>query len=208
MDGSGRLLAVHRPRGDAMPKTVVSALFNFHDVTTPAGDGRDGDGVLGMIGTARASGGGGGGRRGGKRCSSSSCSGSEEWVHSSSASSSRRYVGQVYVYEIGCWLEVSTEVIGRESFWCAWEGGRQGHGEVREGGGWGEWREGRVGMGLYYCLPVCLGLVWTYVRICAQYILDFCRCRTFFDYCGMSTRRRIASSCVCEDLFLTVHFSL
>ena len=135
-----------------MPKTVVSALFNFRDVATPAGDG---DGVPGMMGTVRASGGGGGGRRGGKRCSSSSCSGSWEWAHSSSASSSRRYVGQVYVGEMGCWLEVPTEVIGWVKVLVRMEG-RQGHGEVREGSGQAVWMWG--------CTSVCrcvLDLFWT-----------------------------------------------
>eukprot|EP00903_Cladosiphon_okamuranus_P014952 g13840.t1 len=59
-DGSGALLLVDRPKGDAMPKTVVSALYNFRDVkdkedgaaedtqNQAGGDGgRDGDGARG-----------------------------------------------------------------------------------------------------------------------------------------------------------------
>lgn len=36
IDGSGELLVVDRPRGDTMPKTVVTALYNFRDVASPA----------------------------------------------------------------------------------------------------------------------------------------------------------------------------
>lgn len=76
-----------------MPKTVVSALFNFRDIAT-AGDGEG-------FASARGGGGrrGGGGSRHGKRCSTSSFVG--DGMHSSSASSRRYGMYDRYcVYEV------------------------------------------------------------------------------------------------------------
>eukprot|EP00752_Nemacystus_decipiens_P002394 g2259.t1 len=64
IDGSGELLIVERPRGDAMPKTVVSALYNFRDVKDNEDDDARGA-------HAEADGGGG---RGARRKGSSSAS--------------------------------------------------------------------------------------------------------------------------------------
>lgn len=75
IDGSGELLIVDRPQGDAMPKTVVSALFNFRDIqdqdnrvedpgAAPEGSGGRGGGGGGSVGSGKRrsnSGGGGGG---------------------------------------------------------------------------------------------------------------------------------------------------
>ncbi|CBN74549.1 hypothetical protein Esi_0030_0041 [Ectocarpus siliculosus] len=59
IDGAGELLIVDRVQGDAMPKTVVSALYNFRDVRDKLAGGENGGGGVG--------GDDGGGLDGGKR---------------------------------------------------------------------------------------------------------------------------------------------
>ena len=71
IDGSGEFIVVDRPRGDAMPKTVVSALYNFRDVQDNEGDmgaapeGSGNDGAGGAVGSGSGLGGGIGGGSGG-----------------------------------------------------------------------------------------------------------------------------------------------
>ncbi|CAM9372894.1 unnamed protein product [Ectocarpus fasciculatus] len=73
IDGCGELLIVDKLQGDAMPKTVVSALYNFRDVQDKlaggenggGGGGGDGDGDGGLGGGKRHRGGSIGGKTGG-----------------------------------------------------------------------------------------------------------------------------------------------
>lgn len=82
IDGSGELIIVERPQGDAMPKTVVSALYNFRDIK---GKEHGAAGVAQDETGGDCRGGRGGGRSRRKRSSSIACATTTENKQSGSA---------------------------------------------------------------------------------------------------------------------------